>query len=200
VRAPESISAVKSEIARPAIRAIICAFVLSAGVFGALPSLAETSSIAPFFGQYRGQTIKQGDGEIAKRDLDVSIEPDGDYFKIIWSTVTRYPDGEVKRKSYAISFAPTKRADIYHSAMRTDMFGNRVPLDPLSGDPFVWCRVAGRTLTVYALLIDDTGSYDLQVYDRTLTDKGLDLRFTRIREGDQPKVLSAFLQRVDARR
>lgn len=182
-----------------AIRAIVCVLVLYCGVFAALPALSDAQAIAPFFGEYRGQTIKRGDRETATRDLDVSIEPDGEHFKIAWNTVTRRASGDIKRKSYAISFVPTKRPDIYHSAMRTDMFGNRVPLDPLSGDPFVWCRIAGRTLTVYAFLIDDAGSYDLQVYDRTLTDKGLYLKFTRIREGEPLNVLSALLQRVDAR-
>jgi hypothetical protein len=80
------------------------------------------------------------------------------------------------------------------------MFGNRVPMDPLSGDPFVWCRIAGRTLTVYALLINDAGRYDLQIYDRTLVDEGLELKFTRLREGDPPRVLTAFLERVAAQR
>ena len=170
------------------------------GVCWASPALSGTMPIEPFFGEYRGKTISEDDGETTTRDLGVSIEPDGEYFKITWSTVTRRADGELKHKSYAISFTPTHRPEIYRSAMRTDMFGNRVPMDPLSGDPFVWCRISGKTLTVYALLINDAGRYDLQVYDRTLVDKGLDLKFTRLREGHPPRALSAFLERIAARR
>jgi hypothetical protein len=171
------------------------------GVCGTSPALSGTMPVEPFFGEYRGKTISEEDGETTARDLGVSIEPDGEYFKITWSTATRRrAEGELKRKSYAISFVPTQRPEIYRSAMRTDMFGNRVPMDPLSGDPFVWCRIAGRTLTVYALLINDAGRYDLQVYDRTLVDKGLDLKFTRLREGDPPRILSAFLERIAPRR
>jgi hypothetical protein len=170
------------------------------GVCWASLALSDTMAIEPFFGEYRGKTISEDDGVTTTRDLGVTIEPDGENFKITWSTVTRRDDGELKHKSYGISFAPTRRPDIYRSAMRTDMFGNRVPMDPLSGDPFVWCRIAGKTLTVYALLINDDGRYDLQVYDRTLVDKGLDLKFTRLREGDPPKVLTAFLERVVGRR
>jgi len=166
------------------------------GLCGALPVRAAGSAIEPFLGHYRGKTIVGDDDETTMRDLAVSIEPDGEYFRIVWNTATRR-DGDTKRKSYAISFVPTKRPEIYRSAMRTDMFGNRVPMDPLSGDPFVWCRIAGKTLTVYALLIDDAGSYDLQVYDRTLVDNGLHLEFTRLRENYAPKALSGFLERVD---
>ncbi len=166
------------------------------GLCGALPVRAAGSAIEPFFGHFRGKTIVGDDDETSMRDLGVSIEPDGEYFKITWNTATRR-DGDIKHKSYAIVFVPTKRPEIYRSAMRADMFGNRVPMDPLSGDPFVWCRIAGKTLTVYALLIDDAGSYDLQVYNRTLVDNGLHLEFTRLRENDPPKVLSGFLERVD---
>ena len=165
-----------------------------------MPTLSGTMSIEPFFGEYRGKTISEYDGETTTRDLGVSIKPDGEYFKITWNTVTRRDDGELKHKSYSISFTPTRRPEVYRSAMRTDMFGNRVPMDPLSGDPFVWCRIAGRTLTVYALLINDAGRYDLQIYERTLVDEGLELKFTRLREGDPPRVLTAFLERVAARR
>ena len=182
------------------MRSAIGALLLLLGVCGATPAPSGTISIEPFFGEFRGKTISEDDGETTTRDLGVSIEPDGEYFKITWSTATRRDDGELRHKSYSISFASTRRPDVYRSAMRTDMFGNRVPMDPLSGDPFVWCRIAGRTLTVYALLINDDGRYDLQIYDRTLVDKGLDLKFTRLREGHPPKVLTAFLERVAARR
>ena len=169
--------------------------VLLVGILAALPARSAGSPIEPFLGHYRGKTIVGDDGETTARDLGVSIEPEGESFKILWSTATRR-GSEIKHKSYAISFVPTKRPDIYRSAMRTDMFGNRVPMDPLSGDPFVWSRINGKTLTVYALLIDDDGSYDLQIYDRTLVENGLDLKFTRLREGEPPKVVSGFLERV----
>jgi hypothetical protein len=172
------------------------ALVLLVGILGARPVGSASSPIEPFFGQYRGKAVVGDDAETSIRDLDVSIEPDGEYFKINWSTATRRGDGEIKHKSYSISFAPSSRPDIYRSAMRTDMFGNRVPMDPLRGDPFVWSRIAEKTLTVYALLIDDVGRYDLQIYERTLVDNGLKLKFTRLREAEAPKVISAFLERI----
>jgi|APTNR8051073442_1049403.scaffolds.fasta_scaffold22221_3 hypothetical protein len=183
---------------RNASIALVVLVVLT-GVAPALSLAAETAAIAPFFGHYEGRTIIDGDGETTMRDLEVTIETvagGSDHFRINWSTIIRRSDGESKRKSYSIVFTPTPRPGIFASAMRTDMFGNAVPLDPLKGDPFVWCRIVDATLTVYALTITDDGGYDLQVYDRTLRAGGLDLRFTRLDEGEPPVVVSAVLERT----
>ena len=168
----------------------------------ARPLRADAPAIDAFFGRYEGRAIVASDGETTSRDLDVRIEPAADdgpgHFRITWSTVIRrVADAGDKLKSYSILFKPTRRPGIFASAMRTDMFGNAVPLDPLKGDPLVWGRISGRTLTVYALLITADGGYDLQVYDRTLRDGGgLDLKFTRLDEGEMPEVITAVLEKV----
>jgi len=45
--------------------------------------------------------------------------------------------------------------------MRKDVFGNRALNDPLKGEPYVWARMRGDTLTVYALIVTPDGSYDM---------------------------------------
>jgi hypothetical protein len=175
---------------------VLCVLV----IVGSVCAAAEDAAIEPFLGRYEGRAIVgDGDGETSSRDLDVIIERAGDQpgqFRITWSTITRHAEDKPKRKSYSILFKPTHRPGIFASAMRMNMFGNPVPLDPLKGDPYVWCRIAGRTLTVYALNITDDGGYDLQVYDRTLRDGGLDLTFTRHDEGEAPVVVKAVLDRT----
>ena len=69
-------------------------------------------------------------------------------------------------------------------------------LNPLKGDPYVWARQEGGTLTVYAMVITEDGSYEMQQYDRKLTEDGLDLAFSRIRDGEQLKVIKGTLKRV----
>ncbi len=69
--------------------------------------------------------------------------------------------GKAKRKSCSIDFRKTKRGDIHQSAMRKDVFGNRALNDPLKGEPYVWARMRGDTLTVYALIVTPDGSYDM---------------------------------------
>jgi hypothetical protein len=174
----------------------IVVLLATVGLAAAAPCFAAPASIEPFFGRYEGKTILEGDGATTSRDIAVSIQPDGDRFRVEWTTVTRLADGQDTRKTYSIGFEQTNRPEIFRSTMRTDLFGNQVPLDPLKGDPYVWSRVVGRIFTLYSLQIADDGSYDLQVYERTLDGTALRLRFERLRENEPRKVLEAVLDRV----
>ena len=156
---------------------------------------AAEAAIKAFCGEYTGRSISSTDSGLSERDLSVSISDCGEGFTLDWTTVTKKPDGRIKRKSYAIDFRPSGRPSIYASAMRTNMFGKQIPLDPLKGDPYVWARLSGRTLTVFALLVTDDGNYEMQVYERTLTERGLDLKFSRLRDGRQLKLITGTLVR-----
>jgi hypothetical protein len=65
----------------------------------------------------------------------------------------------------------------------------------MKGEPYVWARVIGDTLTVYSLFVDADGGYELQQFDRTLTEGGLNLEFSRISNGTQRRTTKAFLDR-----
>jgi hypothetical protein len=80
--------------------------------------------------------------------------------------------------------------------MKVNVFGGNVALDPMQGDPYVWARIEGPTLTVYALHILDDGGYEMQVYDRTIAEGGLELRFSRIRNGTSLRDIRASLGRI----
>ncbi len=159
---------------------------------------AEGVPIEAFFGRYTGQAISSTEDGLSKRDLNVRIkDAGGGRFTVDWMTFTRKSDGRRKRKSYSITFRATPREDIFASAMGRDMFGNAVPLDPMKGDPYVWARIKGKTLTVYALIVTDEGGYEMQVYDRTLTEQGLDLRFERFRDGQKLRLITGTLVKFD---
>ena len=117
-------------------------------------------------------------------------------FNVSWATISSRAGGELKRKSYSIEFRRTNRDNIYQSAMRLDVFGNESPNNPMKGDPYVWARISGDTLSVYALIVTDSGSYDMQAYHRTLTPDGMTLRFARTVEGEEKKVIDGELKRV----
>jgi hypothetical protein len=152
--------------------------------------------IADFFGQYRGKSISEAGDELSPRDLDVQIGKwQNDGFTLHWTTVIRRAD-KPKHQSYTINFRSSNRSSIYGSAMHRDQFNNTVPLDPLKGEPYVWARILDATLTVYALLITDDGGYEMQVYDRTLTPSGMSLRFSRLRDGQQLRLITGELERV----
>ena len=160
------------------------------------PSFAD-HAVEPFFGDFVGRSISLHQEGLSERDISVSIQPSGNKeFLLKWTTITHKADGRTKHKSYAIIFQPSGRANIFSSAMRKDVFGHKSPLDPLKGDPFVWARIDGKALIVYALIITDSGGYEMQEYTRTLSEKGLDLRFTRIRNGKPQRTITGTLERT----
>ncbi len=76
------------------------------------------------------------------------------------------------------------------------MFGNAVPLDPLKGDPYVWARVHEDSLTVYALHVLEDGGYEMQTYARTRIPEGLDLKYSRVRDGEILRTVNGILLEV----
>ena len=170
----------------PAIALLLIAF--SANV--------AAQSYKKFIGEYEGSGVVDPHGSLETRDLKVEISDTKDGFKVTWVSVSRNKGGKIKRKSYTVEFQPSSRDNIYSAAMRTDLFGNRVPLDPLAGDPYVWARIDGDVLFVYAMLINDEGGYEMQVYERTLTANGMDLSYYRVRDGEILRTITAELKRI----
>lgn len=161
-------------------------------------SVAATTDrpIADFYGRYVGQSISGETMGLSARDLAVTIKSHKRGFVIDWTTVIHKRGGKVSRKSYSILFHPTQRGHIYRSLMVRDPFGNLVPLDPMRGQPYVWARVLGDTLSVFMMLITDDGGYEIQAYHRTLTADGMKLRFTRQHEDKTLKVVVATLKKT----
>ncbi len=167
-------------------------------VLALLPELrADETPFTPFLGDYVGEALFELDGVEWKRNLNVAIKPKGKGFSLNWTTTTFKPSGKVTQKGYSVDFLPSDREHIYASAMKTNVFGGRVALDPLKGDPYFWARITDKTLTVFAMLITEDGDYEMQVYDRTLTPTGLDLIFSRIRHGQEPVPIKAVLTRIN---
>lgn len=170
----------------------------------ALPVLApeavaeqKAPAITDFFGTYEGETITGG--LLTKRDLNIKIEAyKKQGFTISWTTILERSDGTVKRKSFSINFNPAKqRPGFFRAAMGRNVFGHDVPLDPLKqNQPYVWASLLADTLTLHALYITEDGGYEIQVFDRTLTETGLKTHFARFRDGEQLKVITGELKKV----
>jgi hypothetical protein len=159
----------------------------------AKPILA--ADIDPFIGSYSGSAEVESGGVTNHRDMSVEIAETDDGFEITWKSITHKADGRIKEKEYHIGFLPTQRDGIFTAAMATNVFGNPVPLDPMKGDPYVWSRITGNIFTVYSLLIDQDGGYEMQEYNRTLTEGGLNLEYLRIRNGEKLKNIRSFLKK-----
>lgn len=158
-------------------------------------STGYAADIDPFIGSYTGSATLENNGEVGPRDMSVDIRKTDHGFNILWKTIAHKKDGRITEKTYDITFLPSGRAGIYSSAMGTSIFGKPVPLDPMKGDPYVWSRITKDTFTVYALIIDENGGYEIQEYNRTLAQEGLDLNYLRIRNGIKLKNVQAILKK-----
>lgn len=149
-----------------------------------------------FVGSYEGTFSGIIEGEERTRDLSVQIEKIDEGFNVSWATTT-FKKGKEKSKEYSIDFLETDREHIYKAAQKKNLFGGRDPLDPMKGDPYFWARIEGRKLTVYAMIVTEAGGYEMQTFDRVLTDdNNLQLTFSRIKDGEVMKTITSTLVRT----
>ncbi len=174
-----------------AIKVLTLAFLL-------WPGVAAAQAIDAFVGKFAGGSVQISGSDQAKRDLTVEIAKDGAGFLVTWKTVIHKSSGkDEEQPADKVRFVATKRSNIFSAASRQDMFGKQVPIDPISGkDPYYWARIQGKTLSVYNIIINDDGGYEMQVYHRTLTDDGMKVEFQRIRDGAPQRSVSGILKRA----
>ncbi|MGD1882705.1 MAG: hypothetical protein ACFB11_10360 [Paracoccaceae bacterium] len=157
---------------------------------------AAWGDISAFVGDYTGSAeVSSATGEEQMRDMSVSISKTKGGFSVSWSSTTLRTGGDSKTKAYTIDFVPSQRDGVFAAAMQTNMFGHSVPLDPMKGEPYVWARLIGDTLSVYSLFVTDVGEYELQQYDRMLAEGGLNLDFQILQGGKVQRRVSTFLQK-----
>ncbi len=178
------------------VRRFLAGLMVLAAFEVAVPAVrAADLSINAFAGRYVGSGLARDDVseyfDLTVRDLDVTITPQGAGFNVAWTTVLREggdPDNpKIKRKSSAVSFVPTDRPGVFRGAQSGD---------PMSGSAYAWARIKGQTLTVHSLVIDERGSYTMHTYDRTLTGLGMELEFTRVRDGEPTKTVTGKLTKA----
>lgn len=153
------------------------------------------TDFSPFVGDYTGQVVIETPTGLAKRDLDVTVRRENEGFSLEWSTETQRPDGRIKSDRYFVAFRPAaNKPGYYLPTDRIDRFGKRFPINPLDGDPQLVAKIEGKTMTVYAVLIADDGSHEVQIYERTLVPGGLKLKFSRVRNGEPIRAIDVDLK------
>jgi hypothetical protein len=156
----------------------------------ATPADARAASLEPLFGTYVGvaQVEDIAKGDVRHRDMDIVIEPYGQGgFKIQWVNVSLV-DGKravpgVERRVQNVLFEPAQDRGFFMEAAESSPFREREETRPMRGDPVRWASLDDQGLHVYSFVVLEDGRYELQVYDRTLTDIGLDISFQRIVDG-----------------
>ena len=114
------------------IRALLLVLLAVALAGLGLEAKSAETSIEAFYGKFTGQAVTSGEDEMSKRELSVHIKPASkNRFTIDWVTFTR--SASSKRKEYSISFRPSERKNVFASAMKKNVFGKSVLLDPIKG-------------------------------------------------------------------
>lgn len=155
-------------------------------------SQADQYAIKPFVGLFKGDAQIS---ESVTRNLEVVIKQIKDGFNVSWKTITLESSGSGKSKSYSIDFIASDRQGIYGSAMKTNLFGGQEPLDPMKGEPYFWARLNENILTIYGMLINEKGDYEVQRYDRILEGDDMLLEYTLTRDNEVIKNITATLSR-----
>ncbi|WP_338153208.1 hypothetical protein [Pseudophaeobacter leonis] len=168
---------------------------LLAALFLFVPPVAA-QDVSQFVGRYSGSVeVVHADGDIDPRDMSVEISETRKGFSVRWTSITEKNDGRRKEKSYKVEFRESDRAGIFSAAMGRNVFGHEVQLDPMKGHPYVWARITEGTLTVFSLYIHQNGDYEMQQYDRSLSEKGLHLVFSSHLNGRPTRQLETELIR-----
>lgn len=152
----------------------------------ALPaSAAGNRPISDFYGVYLGHGTEEAMGEIAPPEEDpaekqtrfsqvtIRSAPEEKGFSIEWSTLKLKGDQiprEADTKTYVQTFRATDKPNIYRDITSGDLN---------NGADTSWAVITGSTLSVVQVSVGPDGSYFVSHYDRTLTEKGMDVHFTR---------------------
>lgn len=167
------------------------AIALAAGAWAIGPALAQPEGLERFFGTYVGvaEVENKATGETRGRDMDIVIGPHGeDGFRIHWINVTlvdgRRDQPGVERRVQTALFEPAGHGQFYVEVQEDSLFREREQMRPMQGDPVRWAALADGTLHVYSFVVLPDGRYEMQIYDRILTEQGIDILFQRIVDGE----------------
>ncbi len=158
-------------------------------------AMAQDLRPAAFFGTFQGSGFAEDRDSIyfgtTVRDLDVIIAPSGSGFSVTWTTIIRGGGDpskpNVRRKTQTATFSTTDKASVFRGAPSGD---------PLAGNPYIWAKIEDNTMTVFIMSINESGAYNMQSYARTLSGYGMDLVFSRIRDGEPVRTARAKLTKA----
>lgn len=170
-------------IARRGLAAAASVFLIAIAVSGAPGQTTLTdppAKLADFHGAWVGHSVP---GSVDDRAATVNIQPlDSGGFTVTWSSFEGESEGarrKVMARERTMRFEPSGRSGVWRGA------GSR---DPVRG-PASWARLHDRSLTVNLVQVTDDGQLEQQVYERTLTSRGLRLSYRRLLDGKVTRTL-----------
>ena len=94
-------------------------------------------------------------------------------------------------------FEPAEDRAFFTEVQENNPFRERAETRPMRGDPVRWASLDDQGLHVYSFVVLADGRYELQIYDRRLTDIGIDIRFQRIVEVQVVRRITGTTARVN---
>ncbi len=157
----------------------------------AVSGAAVAEDLSRFYGTYVGRASAENlvTGAKEERDIDIVIAPFGDDgLRIDWITVGLV-DGRrdlpgVRRRAQTALFKPSPDQNFLIEAEERNVFRERDEIEVIKGDPVRWTWVDDDTLHVCTFVVLEDGRYELQIYQRILTEAGMDILFERIVDGE----------------
>ncbi|MGF1560914.1 MAG: hypothetical protein ACFB3T_01905 [Geminicoccaceae bacterium] len=169
---------------------------------GTQPAFA--ADLEPFFGTFVGRAeVYDPDTERrAERDMDVVIKRyQRNGIQADWISVTlvdgRRDVAGVERRTNTAIFQPVRRKGFYEAVEGYDPFRERDDRSAMEGAATRWARFDQGVSYVYSFAITEDGGYELQVYERELTDLGMDLRYRSIVDGAIRREIVGTMVRVE---
>ncbi|NWG45092.1 MAG: hypothetical protein HXY25_00915 [Alphaproteobacteria bacterium] len=170
---------------------------LAIGLALAAPSArAEGRPLADFSGEWSGVGVSEdaedlgGATNVQTRTSYVAIEPDDKGFALKWTTIRDVEAADIQTlrlKSAERRFVATDNPAYFKGAESGHA---------LAGKTTSWAHIEGASLFVTELIVQPDGTYDLASYERKLTDDGgMDVVFTRVRNGEITRRAVLVLQR-----
>jgi len=175
------------------VRLTILALFLSCGALLLVPAGSQAVELGAFYGKFQGMGVAEDAESIyfetTVRELTLEIRPAGNGFEIAWSTAFNKggdPNApKRKERSASVSFIPSGKPGVYVS-------NNTSPFE----GPVWWAAFKGQTLFTYMMQVDDEGRWLVQQYERTLTGSGMELVFSRHRDGEDLRTVKGRLNRL----
>ena len=148
-------------------------------------SATDALSIGDFAGHFRGEAqVQAGDRFFIQqlRDADVDLRAEDDGFRLRWTTVIHSREGGTTKLRQ-------RAADLrFVAGPMPGQFRTAEPFEPFTEKPTAWAYIEGNRFVVHVLSVLTDGNYELQTYERVVSEDRMTLHFTRISPG-QPELV-----------
>lgn len=159
-------------------------------------SAANDLGIDAFYGAWRGSAISESEVSVyfhvTARDIGITVKPAGEgRFEL--TTVT------IKRKT-GDPENPTEERDIrttIFQAAENGVYWATDAGDPARGGAMRWARLDENALIISSFTVREDGKSELQTYRREITDRGMDLTYTRTVDGSLVRTVNGQLVRIE---